>query len=146
MNITMYDLGRFVTAQEEVYPTVLTELRSGQKKTHWMWFIFPQIDGLAMSKTSRHYAIKSIDEAKRYLDHPILGPRLIECSNAVLAIEEESAEIIFGYPDDLKLGSSMTLFDSIIGTPSVFRLVLDKYFKGKPDERTISILKGLANE
>lgn len=141
-----YDLRRFVTAQETVYATVLTELRSGQKKTHWMWFIFPQIDGLAMSQTSRHYAIKSIDEAKRYLDHPLLGPRLIECSEAVLAIEDRSAEVIFGYPDDLKLRSSMTLFASIIGPTSVFRSVLEKYFQGKPDESTLRILNGLANE
>lgn len=139
-----FDLRRFVTAQEQVYATILTELRSGQKKTHWMWFIFPQIDGLAMSQTSKHYAIKSIDEAKRYLDHPLLGPRLIECSEAVLAVEDASADDIFGYPDDLKLRSSMTLFSSITGSTSVFCSVLDKYFQGETDESTIHILKGLA--
>ncbi|MBK8464918.1 MAG: DUF1810 domain-containing protein [Chloracidobacterium sp.] len=144
------DIRRFVTAQEKVYATVLTELRSGQKKTHWMWFIFPQIDGLAMSQTSKHFAIKSVEEARRYLDHPLLGPRLIECSEAALAIKDGSAEDVFGYPDDMKLRSSMTLF-SYITQPtskeptSVFRSVLAKYFQGKTDESTIDILKGLAN-
>lgn len=146
MSITEYNLRRFVAAQEEVYATVLSELRSGQKETHWMWFIFPQIDGLAMSQKSRHFAIKSSEEARRYLDHPLLGPRLIECSEAVLAIKDGSAENIFEYPDDLKLRSSMTLFSSIAGRNSVFQSVLDKYFQGKSDESTLRILNGLANE
>jgi len=145
VSTTKYDLRRFVTAQEEVYATVLSELRSGHKETHWMWFIFPQIDGLAMSQTSKHFAIKNIDEARQYLDHPLLGPRLIECSEAVLAIEDGSAEDIFGYPDDLKLWSSMTLFSAITGPGSVFRSVLDKYFQGKTDERSLRILNGQAN-
>ncbi|MBK6751631.1 MAG: DUF1810 domain-containing protein [Acidobacteria bacterium] len=137
MSITRYDLRRFVTAQEEVYATALTELRSGQKETHWMWFIFPQIDGLAMSQTSRHFAIKSIEEARRYLDHPLLGPRLIECSETVLAIDGGGAESVFGYPDHLKLRSSMTLF-CLYCRPG-FRLysVLEKYFNGENDENTM---------
>jgi len=136
-----YDLDRFVRAQSSVYDQALAELQSGQKRTHWMWFIFPQIEGLGHSSTSVHYAIKSLEEARAYLQHPLLGPRLIECAEAVLAVEGRSISDIFGYPDDLKLGSSMTLFALAVGPQSVFARVLDKYFQGQRDERTIQLLK-----
>jgi uncharacterized protein (DUF1810 family) len=136
-----YDLDRFVRAQSSVYDQALAELQRGQKRTHWMWFIFPQIEGLGHSSTSVHYAIKSLEEARAYLQHPLLGPRLIECAEAVLAVEDRSVSDIFGYPDDLKLGSSMTLFALAAGPQSVFARVLEKCFQGKRDERTIQLLK-----
>jgi len=138
-----FDLERFVSAQEGVYADTLAELRSGRKRTHWMWFIFPQIDGLAMSAISKRYAIRSLAEARAYLDHPILGPRIIECCETLLALEGRSAAEIFGYPDDLKLRSSMTLFSIADPALEVFHSVLDKYFIGMPDERTIQIVSRL---
>jgi uncharacterized protein (DUF1810 family) len=138
-----FDLGRFVSAQEEIYDRVLAELRRGQKRTHWMWFIFPQIDGLAYSATSKHYAIKSIEEARQYLNHPLLGSRLLECAEAVLAVEGRSVSEIFGYPDDLKLKSSMTLFAYVADPGSVFVRVLDKYFQAEQDVRTLDLLEKL---
>ena len=138
-----FDLERFVSAQEGVYADTLAELRSGRKRTHWMWFIFPQIDGLAMSAISKRYAIRSLAEARAYLDHPILGPRIIECCETLLALEGRSAAEIFGSPDDLKLRSSMTLFSIADPALEVFHSVLDKYFNGMPDERTIQIVSRL---
>lgn len=135
-----FDLARFTTAQEAVYDRALAEIRSGDKRSHWMWFIFPQIDGLGFSSTAKHYAIKSPEEARRYLDHPVLGPRLLECAEAVLAVEGRSASEIFGSPDDLKLKSCMTLFESVARQDSVFSRVLDKYYQGKRDTRTQEIL------
>ncbi len=136
-----FDLGRFLKAQEGIYDEVLTELRSGQKRTHWMWFIFPQMDGLAYSPTAKYYAIKSLEEARQYLKHPVLGKRLWECAETVLGIEGRSASEIFGYPDDLKLKSSMTLFARVADSDSVFACILKKYFHGEPDVRTIDLLK-----
>jgi len=140
-----FQLDRFVKAQERVYDSVLEELREGQKRSHWMWFIFPQIDGLAHSTTSKYYAIKSTEEAHRFLDHPVLGKRLIECAETVLAIMGRSISQIFGYPDDMKLKSSMTLFAHVTdwNPSSVFVRVLDKYFKGERDVKTLEILKKL---
>ncbi|HUJ18490.1 MAG TPA: DUF1810 domain-containing protein [Nitrospirota bacterium] len=135
-----YDLGRFISAQEGVYDRALAELRSGSKRTHWMWFIFPQIDGLGHSPTTRHYAIKSLEEARRYLGHPVLGTRLAECAEAVLVVQGLSAADIFGHPDDWKLQSSMTLFALVAGPGSVFERVLDKYYQGKRDARTLQIV------
>lgn len=134
------DLTRFLEAQRETYATALSELRRGRKQSHWMWFIFPQIDGLGSSPTARHYAIKSRDEARAYLQHPVLGPRLLECAEAVLAIEARSAREIFGTPDDLKLRSSATLFAAVSPKGSMFERVLDKYFDGQPDQKTLSLL------
>jgi uncharacterized protein (DUF1810 family) len=137
-----FDLHRFIAAQDRVYDSVLAELQNGQKRTHWMWFIFPQIDGLGHSPTAQHYAIKSIEEARQYLHHPVLGARLVECAEAVVAVEGRSVSAIFGYPDDLKLKSSMTLFASVAENPqSVFNPVLEKYFDGEPDERTLQLLE-----
>jgi uncharacterized protein (DUF1810 family) len=139
----MFDLGRFTSAQERVYGTVLAELRSGWKRSHWMWYIFPQIAGLGHSSTSQHYAIKSIQEARAYLNHPVLGARLVECAEAVLAVQGRSVSQIFGYPDDMKLKSSMTLFAAVTEDPhSVFFRVLEKYFHGEQDATTLQLLKG----
>ena len=138
-----FDLQRFLQAQETVYQRALAELRSGLKQTHWMWFIFPQIEGLGRSETSHFYAVKSIGEARQYLDHPVLGARLVECAEAVLAVEGRSAAQMLGYPDDLKLKSSMTLFEQADGAGSVFARVMDKYFAGERDAATLAILKQL---
>jgi uncharacterized protein (DUF1810 family) len=135
-----YDLNRFITAQEGVYDRALAELRDGMKRSHWMWFIFPQIEGLGQSPTSRHYSIKSLEEARQYLSHPVLGQRLTECSEAVLAVKGQSASDIFGHPDDWKLQSSMTLFELVSGPDSVFARVLEKYYAGKRDTKTLQIV------
>jgi uncharacterized protein (DUF1810 family) len=135
-----FGLSRFMSAQHEVYNRALEELKSGAKRTHWMWYIFPQIDGLGHSATAEYYAIKSLEEAREYLNHPVLGSRLVECAKAVLAIEGRLASEIFGYPDDLKLKSSMTLFASVADSGSIFVRVLDKYFHGEKDGRTLQLL------
>jgi uncharacterized protein (DUF1810 family) len=136
-----FDSSRFLNAQEPVYERVLSELRSGQKRTHWMWFIFPQVDGLGHSATTKYYAIKSVEEARQYLDHPVLGARLLECAETVFAVEGRSISDIFGYPDDLKLKSSMTLFSWVPNSPPVFARVLDKYFHGERDAKTLALLE-----
>jgi uncharacterized protein (DUF1810 family) len=135
-----YDLIRFISAQEGVYDRALAELRGGLKRSHWMWYIFPQIEGLGHSPTTRHYSIKSLEEARQYLAHPVLGARLVECAEAVLAVQGQSASDIFGHPDDWKLQSSMTLFKLVSGPRSVFESVLDKYYQGKQDSRTLQIV------
>jgi uncharacterized protein (DUF1810 family) len=135
-----FNLGRFISAQETFYFEALAELRDGQKRTHWMWFIFPQIDGLGYSSTARLYAIKSEAEARAYLNHPVLGKRLIECAETLLAVAGRSASEILGYPDDLKLRSCMTLFAHVSAPDSVFARVLDKYFGGLPDAKTLALL------
>lgn len=136
-----YDLGRFTSAQKDIYDQVLAELRNGRKRTHWMWYIFPQLDGLGTSATTRRYAIKSREEARQYLVHPLLGSRLQECAEAVLAVEGRSVAEIFGTPDDRKLKSSMTLFASAAGPGSVFARILDKYFHGERDAGTLHLLE-----
>jgi len=140
-----YDLSRFVRAQENDYEQALSEIRSGKKRTHWMWYIFPQIDGLAFSSTSKHYSIKSLEEAKAYLDHPILGPRLLECAEAVVRVEGRSATEIFGSPDDLKLRSCATLFACVLPPGSVFDRLLRRYYHGGRDGKTLQLL-GIAPE
>ncbi len=136
-----YDLNRFLSAQDGIYERALAELKDGQKRTHWMWFIFPQIDGLGYSPTARRYSIKSVEEARHYLNHPVLGKRLVECTETVVALKGGSVSEIFGYPDDLKFKSSMTLFEKIAGPGSVFSLALDKYCHGERDETTIRLLE-----
>ena len=138
-----FDLARFTSAQDAVYDRALAEIRNGDKRSHWMWFIFPQIDGLGFSSTAKRYAIKSAKEARQYLAHAVLGPRLLECAEAVLAVEGRSAFDIFGSPDDLKLKSCMTLFESVAGRDSVFGRVLDKYYQGKRDTKTQEILAAM---
>lgn len=138
-----FALSRFTSAQKDIYEQVLSELRNGRKRTHWMWYIFPQIDGLGTSATTKRYAIKSREEARQYLKHPVLGLRLRECAEAVLATEGRSVAEIFGYPDDQKLQSSMTLFASVADPGSVFARVLDTYFHGEQDVRTLYLLENL---
>ena len=138
--INTFDLSRFVTAQEGVYETALREIRDGRKQGHWMWFIFPQIAGLGRTDISRTYAIKSREEAVAYLEHPILGPRLREITEALLAHDDKSATEILGTPDDLKLRSSMTLFKSVSTANDIFLSVLDRYYGGEEDPQTFGIL------
>jgi uncharacterized protein (DUF1810 family) len=138
---TAFDLERFVTAQAPVFATALAELQSGQKRSHWMWFIFPQLRGLGHSAMARHYGIGSLAEARAYLAHPLLGPRLIECTCAVLAIEGRPLHAIFGSPDDVKFCSSMTLFSLAPEENAiVFRQALDRFCGGRADERTLALL------
>ena len=134
---------RFIDAQRGVYSTALAEIKQGKKRSHWMWYIFPQIQGLGFSATSKHYAIKDRKEAIDYMQHPVLGQRLEEISAALLPLENTSAAEIFGSPDDMKLQSSMTLFATLPGSSAVFQAVLDRYFNGEKDENTVSILAKL---
>lgn len=135
----MDDLQRFVDAQARVIDRVRTELKAGRKASHWMWFVFPQIKGLGHSETARRYAIASLDEARDYLAHPVLGPRLRECTRLVLAIQGKSLGEIFGAPDDLKFRSSMTLFAHASAEP-LFRSALEKYCDGVEDGETVTRL------
>jgi len=137
----MNDLNRFLTAQERDYAVALAEIKSGRKRSHWMWYIFPQLAGLGFSETSKFYALKDPAEAEAYLQHPVLGQRLIAISKALLELEDNHASRIFGSPDDLKLKSSMTLFGSLPGTDPVFGQVLTKYFNGIQDWETLRLLK-----
>ena len=133
------NLERFLTAQAPVYDQVLTELKSGRKRTHWMWFIFPQIAGLGFSETSRYYAERDVDEARAYLAHPILGARLRECADLVLNVPDRTAHEIFGSPDDLKLRSCATLFALVSPAGSVFHQLLERFFGGAVDTRTMEL-------
>jgi uncharacterized protein (DUF1810 family) len=135
-----FDLDRFLEAQQNVYGIALSELKSGRKLSHWMWFVFPQIDGLGSSPTAKRYAIKSTAEARAYLNHPLLGARLTECTKTLLAIKGLSASDIFGYPDDLKFCSSMTLFESVAPKDSLFSEAIDQYFGGHRDAKTLAII------
>lgn len=135
----MHDLNRFISAQERSYDAALMEIKSGHKVTHWMWYIFPQIAGLGFSSTAQFYAISSMQEAKDYYAHPVLGKRLVEISEALLALDTNDAAAVMGYPDDLKLRSSMTLFLAASGD-AVFQRVLDKFYSGRPDSKTLRIL------
>jgi uncharacterized protein (DUF1810 family) len=135
------NLDRFLTAQEPVYTSALRELRAGRKESHWMWFIFPQIEGLGHSSTARFYAIKNSDEAAAYLAHPVLGPRLIECCEAMLGHSDRSALEILGTPDDLKLRSCATLFAKIQPGHPVFMRILEAFYPAGPDQRTIELME-----
>ncbi|MGV1086364.1 MAG: DUF1810 domain-containing protein [Mycobacterium sp.] len=137
------NLQRFVVAQQPVYETVLAELRAGHKTGHWIWFIFPQLRGLGRSTTSEQFGIISLDEARAYLEHPVLGPRLRECSRLLTAVADRSIQTIVGWPDCLKVHSCMTLFSTASGSAadnSDFQAVLDKYYEGQPDEATLQML------
>jgi uncharacterized protein (DUF1810 family) len=140
-----YNLSRFLQAQEEDYEQALAEINNGQKRSHWMWYIFPQVDGLGFSAISKRYSIKSIAEAKAYLGHPVLGPRLLECAEAVLRLERRSALEIFGSPDDLKLRSCATLFACVSPAGSVFDRLLGKFYQGERDNKTLRLL-GMASD
>jgi uncharacterized protein (DUF1810 family) len=136
-----FDLERFVTAQAPVFETVLAELRAGRKRSHWMWFVFPQLAGLGRSLTARFYGISSSDEARGYLAHSLLGPRLDLCTSIVLASESSSLHAIFGTPDDLKFRSCMTLFSLAANDPdNPFRPALDRWRGGRPDEQTLALI------
>ncbi|MDR5747444.1 DUF1810 domain-containing protein [Caballeronia sp. LZ029] len=136
-----YDLQRFVDAQESVIDDVRAELSAGRKRTHWMWFVFPQIAGLGHSAMAQHYAISSRDEARAYLAHPVLGARLVELTRIVNGVQGRSVSDIFGYPDDMKFHSSMTLFAHTADDADVFNEALRRYFEGRGDEATLSRLQ-----
>ena len=136
-----FDLQRFVGAQERVIPEVLDELTQGRKRTHWMWFVFPQLAALGMSATAKHYGIDSLEEARAYLGHPVLGPRLKQCCAILLGIDGRSAHDVFGSPDDLKLRSCLTLFELAAPQEAVFARCLEKYYAGRRDERTVSLCR-----
>lgn len=136
-----FDLQRFVVAQQPVYATALAELKEGAKRSHWMWFIFPQAEGLGHSAMARRYAIRSMDEAVAYLSHPLLALRLLESTNAVLSVTGRSAHQIFGSPDDAKFRSSMTLFDRADGR-GPYREALDRYYDGEEDAASVRIIDG----
>lgn len=133
-------LERFIEAQERDYSIALSEIKNGRKRSHWMWYIFPQVKGLGFSGTSRFYGIDNLKEAKEYLEHPVLGKRLIEISNELIHLKTNDAHAILGSPDDLKLKSSMTLFSLVPQSDPVFEKVLDKFFNGQKDEKTLQIL------
>jgi uncharacterized protein (DUF1810 family) len=134
------DLTRFMEAQERDYQAAFAEIKKGRKRSHWMWYIFPQIKGLGFSEISRFYAIKDAQEAESYLKHPVLGSRLIRICKELLKQEVSDANLIFGSPDDMKLRSCMTLFASLEGTDAIFQAVLNKYFGGAKDNKTLSII------
>jgi uncharacterized protein (DUF1810 family) len=136
-----FDLQRFVDAQARVYADVVNELRAGRKRSHWIWFIFPQIAGLGSSPTAARYAISSLDEARAYLGHDVLGPRLRECTRLVNAVQDRSIGEIFGSPDDMKVRSSMTLFRQATEDNGDFVELLDRYYDGEPDPLTLQRLR-----
>jgi len=136
-----YHLERFVEAQGEVFVEALAELRAGHKRGHWMWFIFPQMKGLGRSDMAQYYGIGSLEEASAYLRHPVLGPQLRECTELVNRVEGRTAHEIFGFPDDMKFRSSMTLFARAAEDDTVFRAALEKYFRGEPDPLTLELLR-----
>ena len=140
MTTDPYRLERFVEAQDGVHTRALAELRAGRKTSHWMWFVFPQVAGLGSSPMSQHYAIGSLGEARAYLEHPVLGPRLVECARAVASHPDRTAREIMGSPDDAKLRSSMTLFALAADSEPVFQQVLDRFFAGDGDPRTVDLL------
>jgi uncharacterized protein (DUF1810 family) len=139
-----FDLQRFVDAQARVYADALEELRAGRKRTHWMWFVFPQLMGLGSSPMAQRYALSGVGEARAYLDHPVLGPRYLECISVVNRIEGRTAHDIFGSPDDLKLHSSLTLFLRADPAEPALQRALNAYFGGRPDLRTVALLDGRA--
>jgi uncharacterized protein (DUF1810 family) len=138
--VDRYNLQRFIEAQEPIYERVLAELRAGAKVSHWMWFIFPQLKGLGRSSTADYFGIASLAEAKAYWQHPVLGRRLRECTELVLAVEGKTVHEIFGSPDDLKFHSCVTLFEQAAPEELLFACALDKYFQGQRDNQTLRLL------
>ena len=133
-------LEKFVTAQDRDYSTALSEIRSGRKRSHWIWYIFPQLQGLGFSQTAQYYGIRDLEQARDYMAHPVLGPRLVEISEALLGLESSSPGAVMGYPDDLKLCSCMTLFELAAPDQPVFGKVLQKFFGGNRDRLTLEML------
>ena len=140
------NLERFINAQKHDYQIALSEIKSGRKRSHWMWYIFPQVQGLGFSETSKFYAINDLDEATEFLKHPVLGSRLIDICNVLLTLPGNDANAIFGSPDDLKLKSSMTLFASLENSNAVFQNVLDKFFNGARDIKTLRIINHIQDD
>ena len=140
MTSDLFELSRFVDAQKDVYEHALSEIRSGSKRSHWMWFIFPQLKGLGSSAMAQRFAISSLAEAKAYLAHAVLGPRLVECVEALNTLEGRSASDVFGFPDDMKLRSCATLFAEASPQGSAFERLLEKYFEDCPDQKTLDLL------
>ena len=134
-----FNLERFVNAQANSYETALSELKNGQKRSHWMWYVFPQLAGLGRSETARYFGLKSLAEAKAFLEHPLLGKRLKACTQATLDLTGQSADAIFGYPDTLKFKSCLTLFGQL--EEPLFQTALDTYFDGEADEATLELLR-----
>ena len=141
-----FQLKRFEEAQQSVYEQALAEIRAGEKRSHWIWFIFPQFAGLGTSAMSWMYAIRSVAEAEAYLRHPVLGPRLVECAEALLGVEGRSAHEIMGSPDDLKLKSCVTLFAAVSSPGSVFEKLLEKFYGGEPDGKTLTFIGNVNRE
>ncbi|MGI4820761.1 MAG: DUF1810 domain-containing protein [Janthinobacterium lividum] len=137
---TENSLNRFVDAQKTDYQQALSEIKNGRKRSHWMWYIFPQIQGLGFSETSRYYGIKDLAEAAAFLTHPVLGSRLVDICEELLKLSSSNATSVFGSPDDVKLKSSMTLFAALPGANPVFQQVLDKFFNGTKDAKTLQII------
>jgi uncharacterized protein (DUF1810 family) len=144
MTVEVFDLERFVTAQAPVYGQVVSELKGGKKRGHWMWFVFPQLRGLGRSAMSAHYGIASAAEAAAYLEHALLGPRLRECTSLVVAIERATLLDVFGSPDDMKFKSCMTLFAHVAADADLFRAALDRYCAGQFDSKTLDLLERAA--
>ena len=136
-----YNLNRFIEAQMATYEGVMLELTRGRKESHWIWYIFPQIVGLGSSDTTKFYSIKSLEEGRAYLEHPVLGPRLIETCEILLSLKDASMDEVMGFPDDLKLLSSMTLFEFISGSNSIFTKMIELYFDDERDENSIKLIK-----
>ena len=141
-----HNLNRFLEAQEYDHARALSEIRAGRKRSHWMWYVFPQFAGLGASETSRRFAIRSAAEAEAYVRHPVLGPRLVECAEAALGLERLSAHDVFDSPDDLKLRSCATLFAAVSPPGSIFERLLDKYFQGESDEQTLRLLRSASDD
>jgi len=139
--MNQYNLNRFIDAQMATYEGAILELAQGRKESHWVWYIFPQIDGLGKSDTAKLYSIKSIEEGRAYLEHPVLGKRLIEACEILLSLKDASMDEVMGFPDDLKLLSSMTLFEFISGSHSIFTKMIEVYFDNERDENSIKIIK-----
>lgn len=140
IQMEMDDLQRFIDAQEADFTTALAEIKNGRKRSHWMWYIFPQLRGLGSSDNAMYYGIQNIDEAEAYINHPVLGQRLMEICLALLQLKSDNANEIFGSPDDLKLRSSMTLFASLPDAYPIFQSVLEKFFNGEPDDKTLRLI------
>ena len=138
-----YNLSRFIEAQETTYKGAMLELARGRKDSHWTWYIFPQIDGLGNSETTKIFSIKSLEEGRAYLEHPLLGQRLVESCEILLTLKDKSINEVMGFPDDLKLLSSMTLFETFSESNSVFTRIIEVYFDGERDEATLEIIKSI---
>ena len=140
-----YNLSRFLEAQMVTYEGAMLELARGRKESHWIWYIFPQIEGLGISDTAKLYSIKSLEEGRAYLEHPVLGPRLVEACEILLSLQDSSMDEVMGFPDDLKLLSSMTLFEVVSDSNSIFTKMIEFYYEGRRDKASLEIIKSRYN-